>query len=279
MSRAPGPIETTTPITNTPMTNPYPMHTYSMPPPMHGAPMMSPHTNTPVHAMQNIYSNMHLQSQMAHPQQQQLASPAYVHGMHPSTMQNVSVVDFKPETVVNSQVAHLQQQYQNHLNAMSAAPSMGLIGHDGQYIPATAATPYTSDERDPRAFSPQGISSLIDESVDRRVNANMERRVNANMERRVNANMERRVNASVDRRMNDRHGPGISTPFHHKSHAESMDEQRAIISNAVNGTSVPFHQKSHAEKHAIVSSAVRSAFEKHRVGGVGDSFNSDDHGY
>jgi hypothetical protein len=142
MSRAPAPMfETTSSVTDTTMANPYSMHTYGMPAPMHGAPMMGAHTNSALHSMQNMYGSMHLQSPMV-PPHPQLASPAHMHGMAPTTTQNVSVVDFKPDTMVNSQIAQLHHEYQNKLNSMMPTPGLGLIGRDGQYVPATAATAY-----------------------------------------------------------------------------------------------------------------------------------------
>ncbi|KAJ1466806.1 hypothetical protein T484DRAFT_1756352 [Baffinella frigidus] len=162
MSRAPAPlkIEPTASTADMPMTNPYSMQTYGMPGCMNGSQMMGPVTNSPLHTMQSMYGNTHMQAPMA-PHGAQLNSPAYMHGMQPSTMQNVSVVDFKPDTMANSQIAQMHQQYQNQLNTMTAAPGLGLIGHDGQYIPATAATPYGSVYHDSHMtnapYHPRGL--------------------------------------------------------------------------------------------------------------------------
>jgi len=62
-----------------------------------------------------------------------------------NTTQNVAVVDFKPDIMAQQHLAHMQQKYNQQLSAMNTSqpnPSIGLIGRDGQYIPATAAMPY-----------------------------------------------------------------------------------------------------------------------------------------
>jgi hypothetical protein len=115
--------------------NPYAMQTYSMPANMNAPPMMGPMTHSSVNAMQNMYGNLQQQQQVA----QQLMPNAV-----PTTMQNVSVVDFKPDTMAQHHIAQMQRHYQNQINSRPAAvaPSLGLMSADGRYTPATAATPY-----------------------------------------------------------------------------------------------------------------------------------------
>ena len=160
MSRAPTPMKpaTTTPATgNTDNTNAYNMQAYAMMPGVTNGAMESP-----LSTMQNMYGNMQQQQQqqqqhihqqqqlqMQQQQMQQQMAPSQPSQMYPqanlhNTAQNVSVVDFKPDVMAQHHVAQMQQKYQQQLQASaSVTPTIGLIGRDGQYIPATAATPYT----------------------------------------------------------------------------------------------------------------------------------------
>lgn len=163
MSRAPAPVKIDTaaaPAMDTTNMNPYGLQTYGM---MPSAP--NPATDSPIHAMQNMYGNMQVQQQQQHQHQQmlqqqqlqqmqqhQMASSMYPHGQTPNTTQNVSVVDFKPDVMAQQHMADMQHKYQNQVNSMTptnAPASMGLIGRDGRYIPATAAAPYVSSDSDP----------------------------------------------------------------------------------------------------------------------------------
>ncbi|KAJ1465952.1 hypothetical protein T484DRAFT_1757047 [Baffinella frigidus] len=135
MSRAPAPMKTDTPAPTMDAVamNPYGMQPYSMP---------GPATNSAIQSMQNMYGNMQLQQMPPqYPTTQQPMQHQQSFASMPNTMQNVSVVDFKAGLLTQQHVAQMQQQYQNTLNATAAAPSLGLIGADGRYIPATAATP------------------------------------------------------------------------------------------------------------------------------------------
>lgn len=116
-----------------------------------------PNVNAGMHPMQNIYSNMQLQqpllpNQVQMTQQQmpfdnQNMGPGNFYTntnmvQPPGTMQNVSVVDFKPDIMAQQQINQLQQQYQMQGNGMGVpqVPTMGLIGPDGRYQPVTAAS-------------------------------------------------------------------------------------------------------------------------------------------
>ena len=99
-------------------TNPYAMQTYSMPANTNVPQMMGAMTHSPLNAMQNMYGNI---------QQQQLMQQAMPNPV-PSTMQNVSVVDFKPDTMAQHHISQMQRQYQNQLNSRAATPSLGLVG-------------------------------------------------------------------------------------------------------------------------------------------------------
>ena len=135
MSRAPAPMTVSAAPTVDPNMNmnPYAMQTYSMPANMNAPSMMGPMTHSSINAMQNMYGNL---------QQQQLAQQVMPNSV-PNTMQNVSVVDFKPDTMAQHHIAQMQRQYQNQMNSRAAAatPSLGLMSADGRYTPATAASP------------------------------------------------------------------------------------------------------------------------------------------
>jgi hypothetical protein len=83
------------------------------------------------------------------------------HSVQPpgSTMQNVSVVDFKPDVLAQHQMNQLQHQYQANSNAMGVpvVPTMGLVGPDGRYQPVTAASSSYGRQEDynARGFEPQ----------------------------------------------------------------------------------------------------------------------------
>ena len=155
MSRAPAPM--TLEASSVPThTNPYAMGTFSPMPTNMMPQQYAMNTAAPaMHAMQNMYTNMQ-QQQNPYAMQQpfvgqqspnpygapqplvgQQMSPAY-----PAT-QNVSVLDFKPDILAHQQATQLQQQYNAHMNSVASAahPSLGLVGPDGRYMPATAATP------------------------------------------------------------------------------------------------------------------------------------------
>jgi hypothetical protein len=245
MSRAPAPMPMNTPsVADTPMVSPYTMSTYGMAGPMHGGGMMAPNTNSPLHAMQNMYGNMQMQSQMQTQPQvmyapQHLASPAYMHGMQPSTTQNVAVVDFKPDTLINTQIAQLHQQYQNQINSLTATPSLGLIGRDGQYIPATAAVAHPLMGHEPYAPNVTGNSrGYVDDphsSYPRNVghNASMDHAaIASSIEDLVEASVERRIAASPLAKPSSSYGPDavkVGGAFHNKP----LHEQRQIVGDAV----------------------------------------------
>ena len=148
MSRAPAPMKLETPNTNV-NANPYAMGTFAAMPNTAVSPYSMGGTAAPMHAMQNMYTNMQ------QPQNPYGAPQPYIGQQAPAHpgMQNVSVLDFKPDVLAQQQAARIQQQYNSHMNAMTAAsnPSLGLVGPDGRYLPATAATP--------RAMSPQFASN------------------------------------------------------------------------------------------------------------------------
>ena len=152
MSRAPAPMKNDTAAsapTDFTNTNPYNMQTFGMVPNA-----SSLHTDASVHAMQNMYGNMQAQQQQQQFQQQQLqqqqqmqmqmAAATQPPGYMGNTTQNVSVVDFKPDVMAQQHMADMQNKYQQHVKSMtdSQTPaSIGLVGRDGRYIPATAARP------------------------------------------------------------------------------------------------------------------------------------------
>jgi hypothetical protein len=114
--------------------NPYVMQPYAMP---------NPITNSPIHSMQSMYGSMQPQQMpQHHPMTQQGMPQPVSYMLPPGTAQNVAVVDFKAGLMTQHHIAQMQQQYQNTLNA--PVPTMGLIGPDGRYIPATAATAASS---------------------------------------------------------------------------------------------------------------------------------------
>jgi hypothetical protein len=166
MSRAPAPM--TLEAASVPInTNPYAMPTFAaMPNPM--MPQYPPGaTASPMHAMQHMYTSMQQQPQPQplnpYGMQQPLVgqqAPYNPYGMqqplvgqqapqgHPG-MQNVSVLDFKPDVLAQQQAMQLHQQYTAHVNSLAAAahPSLGVVGPDGRYMPATAATPHALSPR------------------------------------------------------------------------------------------------------------------------------------
>jgi hypothetical protein len=249
MSRAPAPMPmTTTSVADTQMSNPYGMSTYSMAGPVPGGGMMGPQTNSPLHAMQNMYGNMQMQ---AHPsvayQPQHLASPAYMHGMNPSTTQNVAVVDFKPDTLINNQIAQLHHQYQSQLKSLTSVPNMGIMGHDGQYIPATAATPYTSVGNDPynvsAAYNPRGNEPYhVSNSYNPRGTAD-----------------DIHSGASHARSMKNN-----SVPDHVAIASSIEDLVEASVDRRIAAKSGSFHDKSHLEQKQIVGAAVKAVMDEHR---------------
>jgi hypothetical protein len=117
---------------------------------------------TALHPMQNMYNGMQLQQQLHQQQQQLVQQPVMPMGsdignpygmpgasgvsMPGATTQNVSVIDFKPNVVADHYAQQLQHQHQLNTAAYtaSAVPSMGLIGHDGQYQPAVNAGAYNT---------------------------------------------------------------------------------------------------------------------------------------
>jgi hypothetical protein len=178
MSRAPAPMKIeTTPSTTTDASNmnPYGMQTYSMMP--NGA---NHATDSPLNTMQNMYGNMQqqqqMQQQMQQPQQgyqHSLASPMHQHSYPPNT-QNVSVVDFKPDIMAQQHMAQMQQKYQqqmSHANSAPAPNTLGLVGPDGRYMPATAAAGSYMGPDHPDRFSnskPQHYDPYMD--TDSRMN-------------------------------------------------------------------------------------------------------------
>jgi hypothetical protein len=235
MSRAPAPMPTTaTKVADTSMNNPYAINTCGMVGHMPGNGMMGPPTNSPLHAMQNLYGNMQTQSQsptMYAPQQ--LSSPAYMHGMQPNTTQNVAVVDFKPDTLINTQIAQLHQQYQNQINSLTATPSLGLIGHDGQYTPATAATAHMPTGHEPYAPKISQHARSVGDDFHSHPHARHEA---------MTPSIHDLVEASVDRRI------GAMPPkpsFAHETHS----------------TADAFHLKSHPEQRSIIGTAVKKAMD------------------
>jgi hypothetical protein len=192
MSRAPAPmtLEAATVPVNT---NPYAMGTFAAAMPntmMPQYPMGA--TASPMHAMQHMYTNMQQQPlqgpygmQQPLVGQQQLPQNPYAmqplvgqqpplnpYAMQPLVgqqapqghpgMQNVSVLDFKPDVLAQQQAMQLHQQYTAHMNSMAAAahPSLGVVGPDGRYMAATAATPGAMSPRfAPNPYDTVGTSA------------------------------------------------------------------------------------------------------------------------
>ena len=168
---------------------------------------MTPHMNSGMHPMQNVYSNMQLQqslqSQPVPPTQQQMPFDPYAgyggfytntHAAQPpgSTMQNVSVVDFKPDVMAQHQMNQLQNQYQQNSNAIPSVPTMGLIGPDGRYQPVTAAASSygRQEEYNTRSFE--------DDPYTRRTRRNTD---SAYLGEDMHPDIESIVNRRVDKRM------------------------------------------------------------------------------
>jgi hypothetical protein len=147
MSRAPAPmtLETNAAAAH----NPYEMGTFAAMPNTMMPQYAMPGTAAPMHAMQNMYTNM--QQPNAYGMPQPLVGQNAMHMGHPgNTMQNVSVVDFKPDILAQQHAAQLHQQYASHMNSMPTAaahPSLGLVGPDGRYMAATAAAPVDMSPR------------------------------------------------------------------------------------------------------------------------------------
>lgn len=157
MSRAPAPM--TLEASPAPMpANPYGMGTFSAMP-HHMMPQYPMNVAAaPMHAMQNMYTSMQQPQPSPNPYGmqpqfvgQQTPSP---YGMQPPVVgqqmshghpgaQNVSVLDFKPDVLAQHHATQLQQQYNAHMSSIAAStqPTLGLVGPDGRYMPATAATP------------------------------------------------------------------------------------------------------------------------------------------
>jgi hypothetical protein len=261
---------TAAPASDMTMTNPYAMHTYGMPAPMMGAPVMGAHTNSALHSMQNMYMNTQMQPPMmqSHPQHPQLASPAYMHGMPPSTTQNVSVVDFKPDALVNSQIAHLHQQYQNKLNSMTPAPGLGLIGPDGRYTAATAATPHTPMYQD--AYAPHTAAPYHNAIPDHMAAYHARNARNDHMSpysRGMEQTHAEAYHNDLPRRPRSQPRHAQSEPVITESRlADLIDKsvERRVKETAASVTPVDagFHTKSQEEQRVIVGNAVKSAISK-----------------
>jgi hypothetical protein len=256
MSRAPAPmkVETSHATVNA---NPYAMGTLSGMPnnmaPMY--PMGA--TAAPMHAMQHMYTNMQ-QPQPQNPygmQQQSVgAQPA-----HPG-MQNVSVLDFKPDVLAQQQAAYAQQQYNAHLNSMAAAanPSLGVIGPDGNYMPATAATP--------GAMSPRFASNSYG-SVGASAHQN-------GAYGSYGLHSHPGLSHQVPRPMNS---PSYASSIATRAAMKDMIDERvdkawsrkanemASRSPATPTTESAFHLKSEAEQKRIVGKAVGDVMQKYKV--------------
>jgi len=146
MSRAPAPMsrpDTTSAVGSDPNnTNPYGHATYSMMPP---TPQSSDHS--PINSMQKMYTQSVLDRQRQYQLQQQMQSGQQFGPNNNNTMQNVSVVDFKPNIMAQHEMDMMRQNYQNQMSMTAAEPpSLGLVGPDGTWNAATAADPYSSND-------------------------------------------------------------------------------------------------------------------------------------
>ena len=309
MSRAPAPmkIDATAPATvDAHSMNPYGMQTFSM---MPGA--VNSLSDSPLNTMQNMYSNIQLQQQ----QQQQHQHQMQQHQMHqhqaqmssqmPSQMppsnpymnaqntcQNVSVVDFKPDIMAQHHIAQMQQKYQQQMaNMNNTQAPMGLYGCDGQFIPATAATPYDTNSQ----THPYGEYGEFAKTTSNMHNfMNHETPVNTpyarnampykkpmamgdgmgheqtkqfarSMHDMARKTSEKAFNNLVDKRI-ETHASAVSATkslIDERVHAiiptySTLQNARRDTTSAATAIESDFSTKTHAERHAIVSNAVRS---------------------
>jgi hypothetical protein len=180
MSRAPAPMKLDTPAATTDPSmymNPYGMPTCAVPGALNAQSMMpGGMTGSPLHTMQSMYGNMHGGNHLNNmhggntnmQMNQQMLDPKCVnnYGMNTASMaqntQNVAVVDFKTDVMAQHQMAQLQQHHQNQMDSMrtAASPSLGLIGSDGHYTAATAATAWQPSAYDPPMYNNKCNSQL-----------------------------------------------------------------------------------------------------------------------
>jgi hypothetical protein len=279
MSRAPAPMKVETASNTTvnanPYANPYAMGTLAGMPnnmaPMY--PMGA--TASPMHAMQHMYTNMQ-QPQNPYGMQQQSVGAQPAHPGHPG-MQNVSVLDFKPDVLAQQQAAYAQQQYNSHMNSMAAAanPSLGVVGPDGTYMPATAATP--------GAMSPRFASNPYS-SVGASAHQN-------GAYGSYGLHSQPGLSHQVPRPMNYQNTPRSSSSFASsmstRAAMKDMIDERvdravgrkvnemASRSSAAPTTESAFHQKSEAEQRRIVGKAVGEVMQKYKVEERGPELDSE----
>ena len=268
MSRAPAP-KLSNPVTNTPIAS----NLYGN---MAAYPMV-PSVNSGMHPMQSVYHNMQLQ-QPLQPQQlpltQQQMPAGYggyytnAHSVQPpgSTMQNVSVVDFKPDVLAQHQMHQLQHQYQANVNAMGvpAVPTMGLVGPDGRYQPVTAASSSYGRQEDynargfepqqdrypqeyPFQESPEALQSMIEASVRKCINKQ---------------NLQKTANSSL--RPNNEPSARVATASAFKD--KSQEQQRHIVGAAVDEVMKKYEVKRatpgiSSEKKSGTSQRFRHSFD------------------
>ena len=151
MSRDPAPMSRSNTTTSAAgcdpnNTKPYGPATYSMIPPTSQSAMAS-NTPSPISSMQNMYTQSVLERQRQYQRKQQMQSGQQFGPGSPNTMQNVSVVDFKPNIMAQHGMEQMRQNYQNQMGmTVAEPPSLGLVGPDGTWNAATAADPYSSND-------------------------------------------------------------------------------------------------------------------------------------
>ena len=251
MSRAPAPkLVTETPVAHHPYGNTaaYPM----------------------MHPMQNVYTNMQLQQQLQ-PQQMPLTQQQMpfetphngyggfytnAHSVQPpgSTMQNVSVVDFKPDVLAQHQMNQLQHQYQANSNAMGipVVPTMGLVGPDGRYQPVTAAATSYGRQEDYNSLSEQAERYT---QRGRRMERFNRDTTGDYPGQDPYENIEDMINRSVDKRFKASRSPhGLDRPPLH-----------SIREHDANAYAKSFKCKSQEQQREIVAAAVNEVRKKYDV--------------
>ena len=311
MSRAPAPmaLEASTVPANA---TPYDMRTFaSMPNQMMPQYPMGGTAASPMHAMQNMYTNMQQPPQpnpygmqqpyvgqqspnpdgMPQPLVGQQSPNPYgmpqpLVGQGQPGMQNVSVLDFKPDVLANQQAAQLQQQYNARMNSLAAAahPSLGVIGPDGRYMAATAATPggmsprFSSGPYDSvGASAPQngswgshGLHSYSTPQSNSSYNNTPRRSMNPSYTHRDTSSMATR--AALKDLVDERLQSVPSTRALKNIIEDHVDKAvgRKVSQIAPQAAAAPvvtsgFHTKPQEEQRRIVSDAVRSVMSKYNV--------------
>lgn len=201
---------------------------------------------------------------------------------HPG-MQNVSVLDFKPDIVAHQQAAQLQQQYNSHMNAIAAAahPSLGLVGPDGRYMPATAATPvgvsprFTSNPYD--AVGPStsqngswGSNGLHSNPVNRADSAyDSPRRNISDMSRTATSSNLASTRAALKDLIDERVPSTRALKNIIEDHVDkAVGRKVSQLAPQVAATPVVangFHSKPQEEQRRIVGDAVRSVMSNYNV--------------